>query len=63
METVESPEFVVRGNQGVLKAAKNIGKNKWLVVIYREISKKDGFVITTYFLDEKPKGEIVWQRN
>ena len=63
METVESPEFVVRGNQGVLKAAKNIGKNKWLVVIYREISKKDGFVITAYFLDEKPKGDIVWQRN
>jgi hypothetical protein len=63
LETVESPEFVIRGNQGVLKAAKNIGKNKWLVVIYREISKKDGFVITAYFLDEKPKGDIVWQRN
>lgn len=30
-------------------------KNKWLVVIYREISKEDGFVITAYFLDKRPK--------
>lgn len=63
LETVESPEFVIRGNQGTLKAAKNIGKNKWLTVLYREVTKKDGLVITAYFLDEKPKGDIVWQRN
>ncbi len=53
----------MRGNKGTLKATRNIGKNKWLVVIYREYSKKDGFAITAYFLDKKPKGEIVWQPN
>lgn len=40
-----------------------MGKNKWLVVIYREVSKTDGFIITAYFLDKRPKGEIVWQRD
>ena len=63
LETVEHPEFIMKGNKGTLKATKSMGKNKWLVVVYREISKTDGFVITAYFLDDKPKGEIIWQRN
>jgi hypothetical protein len=63
LETIENPDFVVRGNKGTLKAVKNMGRNKWLVVIYRETSKKDGFVITSYFLGNKPKGEIIWQQN
>lgn len=61
LETIEEPEFIARGNKGTLKAAKNMGKDKWLVVVYREISKKDGFIITAYFLDQKPKGEVIWQ--
>lgn len=62
LETIENPECVMRGNKGSLKATRNVGKKKWLVVIYREISKLDAFVITAYFLDEKPKGGIVWKR-
>jgi hypothetical protein len=63
LETVETPDFVIKGNKGSLKATKNVAKNKWLVVIYREISKKDGFVITAYFLNKKPKGEVIWQQD
>ena len=63
LETVEKPEFVIKGNKGTLKATRNIGKDKWLVVIYREVSEKDGFVITAYFLDKRPKGEVIWQRD
>ena len=59
---MENPDFVVRGNQGALKAAKNVGKNKWLVVVYREVTKTDGFIITAYFVDKKPRGEIIWQQ-
>lgn len=62
LETVENPEFVMQGNQGTLKAARNIGKRKWLVVIYKELSKEDGFIITSYFLSDKPKGKIIWKR-
>ena len=62
LETVEKPEFIIRGNNESLKATKNMGKKKWLVVIYKELSKRDGFVITAYFLDIKPKGEITWRR-
>lgn len=62
LETIESPDFVVAGNKGSLKAVKNKGRNKWLVVLYRETCRTDGFVITAYFLDKKPKGELIWQR-
>jgi len=62
LDTIEKPEFVARGNKGTLKATTNMGKKKWLVVIYRELSKHDGFVITAYLLETKPKGEVVWRR-
>jgi len=38
LETVEEPELIVRGNKGSLKAVKSLGKNNWLVVVYKEIS-------------------------
>lgn len=63
LETIENPDFVLRGNKGTLKATRNFGKDKWLVVIYREKIKSDGFIITAYFLDNRPKGEIIWKRH
>ena len=38
------------------------GKRKWLVAVYRELSRHDGFVITDYLLDTRPKGKIAWRR-
>ena len=61
LNTIESPEFVARGSHGALKAVRSMGKKKWIVVLYREMSKRDGFVLTAYFLSRKPKGEVVWQ--
>ena len=60
LETVERPALVARGNSGSLKAARSWGKRGWLVVIYREVSRSDGFVITAYFLADKPKGQVIW---
>jgi len=62
LDTIGKPDFIVRGNKGSLKAVRIIGRRKWLVVVYRELSKVDGFVITAYLLDTKPKGEIVWRQ-
>ena len=62
LDAIAKPECVVRSNSGTLKAARKMGKRKWLVVIYREVSRKDGFVITAYLLDGRPKGQIVWQQ-
>ena len=62
LDAIETPTFVVRGNAGTLKAARNIARKKWLVVVYREVTRNDGFVITAYTLDSRPKGDIVWPR-
>ncbi len=50
LEIIETPQFVIRGSKGSLKATKNLSRRKWLVVIYKELSNEDGFVITAYFL-------------
>lgn len=63
LEIIENPDFIMRGNKGTSKATRNLGKGRWLTVIYKEVSKKDGFVITAYFLDKRPKGEIIWQQD
>ena len=60
LDTIEYPDFITCGSKGALKAARNIGKKKWLVVIYKELSRSDGFVITAYLLDNKPKGRVIW---
>ena len=62
LETIQKPDCVIHGNKGSLKAIRSIGKKKWLIVIYKEVSKRDGFVITAYFLDTKPKGKILWRQ-
>ena len=62
LEAIDNPESVVRGNRGALKATRKMAKKKWLVVVYRELSRKDGFVITAYTLGCKPKGKVIWQR-
>ena len=62
IQTIQEPDFIIRGNKKSLKATRNVGKKKWLIVIYREISKQDGFVITAYFLDTKPKGKVIWKQ-
>jgi len=62
LETIERPQIVVQGNRGALKAARSLGKGSWLVVIYREVTSRDGFVITAYLLDGKPRGKLAWQR-
>ena len=63
LEVIEKPDFIVKSNKGALKATKNMGKDKWLVVVYREILKRDGFIITAYFLDKKPKGDVIWKQS
>lgn len=60
LDAIENPDFVARASHGALKAVKSMGKKRWMVAVYRELSKRDGFVITAYFLSKRPKGDLVW---
>jgi len=48
LTAIEAPDFVVDGWERELVAVKRV-RRKHLVVVYREVSPTDGFVITAFF--------------
>ena len=44
--TVESPDYVIKGYQEALIALKQREEGKFLAVVYKEIGRSDGFIIT-----------------
>jgi len=54
LETIEDPDVVYEGESSELLAVKEAQPGKYLVVIYKEVSEDDGFVITA-FLTRKEK--------
>jgi len=48
LEVVSDPEAIYKGKEGECIAVRPIKEGKYLIVIYREISKEDGFIITAF---------------
>jgi hypothetical protein len=48
LHTLAEPERILAGGEGELLAFREVDRGKWLVVVYRETSQADGFVITAY---------------
>ena len=64
LSAIEEPDYIIQGYRDAIVALKTIGKNKFMAVIYKEISKKDGFVITA-FLTSKVRIEkevVLWEK-
>ena len=66
-ETVSNPDIVQEGDFGELLAARLYPKTpltrKYLVVAYKEIPKKDGFILTAYFTNMPSKRRrVLWKR-
>ena len=62
LETVRAPVCVLRGHEEELHAVAGFQRG-WLIVVYKEISATDGFVITAYMKRADPRSgnrEIVW---
>ncbi len=62
LRVIEEPDLVLSGTRGSLKAVKGYGRGRYLVVIYREVSDDDGFVITAYFVRRIDRRKLVWRR-
>jgi len=64
LNAVEDPDYIIKGYKDALIALKKVSKGKFLAVIYKEISKEDGFIITAYFTTKikLEKEVILWQR-
>ncbi|MBI5215521.1 MAG: hypothetical protein HY960_07185 [Ignavibacteriae bacterium] len=64
LETIEDPDFIIEGYRDALIALKTINKKKMLAAVYKELSSKDGFVITAYFTNKLQlnKVNILWAK-
>jgi len=65
LETVEDPDAIYEGRSGEFLAMRGAQTDKYFVVVYKEVSREDGFVITSFLtrrktqLDRRPK---IWER-
>ncbi|MBE0517562.1 MAG: hypothetical protein IBX41_09325 [Methanophagales archaeon] len=65
LETVEEPEAIYEGKTGECIAVREIEKGKYIMVIYKELSKEDGFVITAFLTRRRRQLERrreIWKR-
>ncbi len=62
LETVSNPDLVLRGYGSSLIAVRNYGKHLYLFVIYRQVNRKDGFVITAYYNNKVNRKKAIWNK-
>ncbi len=60
LETIENPQLILRGHAGSLVAVRNYGRNRYLMVVYREVSADDGFVVTAFFTQRVDRNKALW---
>jgi hypothetical protein len=48
LDTIQEPEAVYQGRFGEMLAVKEIELGKYLIAVYKELSKADGFIITAF---------------
>ena len=65
LETVEEPEAVYEGRASECIAVREVENGKYIVVVYRELGRVDGFVITAFLTRRRKQLERrrkIWQR-
>jgi len=67
LQTVNKPDLIQKGDFGELIAIRDYSNllrvARYIAVVYKEISKEDGFIITAYITNQPLKRrEIIWKR-
>ena len=63
LDAIEEPTFVMRGYSGSLVAVLPVGRQRYLHVVYKEISPEDGFIITAFIARKYNRRMIVWSQD
>lgn len=53
LECIEEPEEIYEGRSDEFIAIRSVDSGKYIVVIYKETDKKDGFIITAFLTKRK----------
>jgi hypothetical protein len=64
LSAIEAPDFVIEGYKEALVALKTMARNKFMAVIYKETTKRDGFVITAFLTNKIliEKEVVLWEK-
>ncbi|MCL4868317.1 MAG: hypothetical protein KJ063_05065 [Anaerolineae bacterium] len=62
LDVLEDPDLILSGHNGSRIAIKNYGRNRYLAIIYRELSQDDGFVISAYFTSKVDRKKAIWRK-
>ncbi len=62
LDVIESPTWILRGYAGANIAVSSVAKQSYLHVVYREISRDDGFIITAFISPKLNRSMIIWPR-
>lgn len=62
LDEVENAQVVLRGQAGALVAMKGLDKGRYVEVVYKELSRRDGFVITAFTTPRIKRRAVVWRR-
>ena len=64
LSSVKDPDYILRGTAGELLAVLKLSKERYLVVVYKEV-EDDGFIITAYGTTDVLwlfKKKLIWSR-
>lgn len=53
---------ILRGYAGALVAVLTLGRQRYLHVIYRELNREDGFIITAFIARKINRNALVWPK-
>ena len=64
LSAIEDPDYIIEGYGKVLVALTRMTKTRLLAVVYKEVSKEDGFIVTAYFTSKlRLEREVVlWRK-
>lgn len=63
IDSVENPDFILRGYRGSLVAVRSYERRRYLMVVYRQLSLEDGFIITAYFTGKIDTKKALWRKS
>jgi hypothetical protein len=62
LDAVERPTWVLQGYAGALVAILSLSKHEYLHVVYREVNRIDGFIITAFIARKVNKRAVIWPK-
>lgn len=61
LETIEHPDLILGGRRGTCIAARRMTGGRYLVVNYREVSRREGFVISASVAANVDEKTALWR--